>query len=1162
MTIRIYNVIVFCLIFGSTLAAQTRIKFERVAPFEQEFIIPSDSVGIVFQLPDSFIIAETDSVWLDSTLLSKQTDYLADLIPGRLIFKKTLEPGKQVRIKYHFFPVKLRPLYFHQWLTQLPTPNDSLEENITVIERFQAPAQDVPLIAGSELQKSGSIVRGISVGSNQGLKLDSGLRMQLSGRIANKVDVIAALTDQNTPIQPEGNTQTLQEIDKVYVQIKSDYFQATLGDYQMNYENGEFGRYSRKLQGVMGTLTLKNTAVTLSGAISKGQYTSNQFMGREGNQGPYQLKGEQGQTDIIVIAGTEKVWIDGELMTRGETNDYIIEYGNGQITFTRNRLITEESRITVDFQYSDQKFRRNLYTGRVTTGFFENKINLTTSIIHEADDKSNPLDFTLSESNLNQLQQAGDKMDSAYVSSATLVGENRGAYVRVDSGTVTFYRYVGEGKGPYRVNFSFVGYGNGDYQLKGFGNYRYVGPAKGSYLPKVLLYPARRHDLVHLNLQASPFSWFSLNNEFALSNLDQNTYSAIDDADNQGFAYKFQLTLNPQPLPKIGRFKFNGRFRYVNPRFQSIDRTTEVEYNRRWDLGTNQTIQEQVTELNGVYQPLQHLEFQSTVGNISKGNRFQSQRYDFASQLTVPRWPMGRFRRESISSHDQLRERRGEWLRQRGNLSYQFWKLLPGLGFEQEIKKDLFADTSYSTGFRFDEFTGKLAINPGAKINFLTSVSQREDKQWDGLVFQPQSVALTQQYQLELAQIKALSAAVNYTHRDKRYQNQANDKKTDLAELRVNFNPFRRAIHSSWHYQISNTQTTRRERQYLEVPAGEGNYRYDADLKEFVPDPLGKYEIRVVNTNIFIPVIDLRTSLNLKINFNTLFGRQSPPARPVKSASKNTSKPLEAFNFLDLVKMIPWRKMLTNLSSESMLRIEEKTKEDAVWEIYRLNLDRFQSDSTIYGTLFFRQYLYYGKNNRAFSLRLHFEQDRTTNRQYIEGGETRLHIERSLQVTTNLSERVSAQLRLQNQRKRRLFSIPGRENRDIKSQEFTADFSFRPSARLELALKGRLTRDVDEYPETPTTAALTSLTPRLNYAFRSKGRLSAQFEWSQVKASRDFLPYEMVNGNAVGLSQRWQVSFNYRISKNVQGSLNYNGRNEERRGGLIHIGRAEVRAFF
>ncbi|MFQ5422259.1 MAG: hypothetical protein ACE5EY_18080, partial [Anaerolineae bacterium] len=180
----------------------------------------------------------------------------------------------------------------------------------------------------SRLRKSGSIVRGVSVGSNQNLQVDSGLRLQISGKLTKDVEVVASLTDQNTPIQPEGNTQTLREIDKVFVQVKSPKLLATLGDYTLNLAGGRFTSYERKLEGVMAQGDFDRLAFKVSAAVSRGQFQTNQFLGQEGKQGPYQLTAENGNINILVLAGTEKVWIDGERMTRGENRDYTIEYGN------------------------------------------------------------------------------------------------------------------------------------------------------------------------------------------------------------------------------------------------------------------------------------------------------------------------------------------------------------------------------------------------------------------------------------------------------------------------------------------------------------------------------------------------------------------------------------------------------------------------------------------------------------------------------------------------------------------------------------------------------------------------------------------------------------------------------------------------------------------
>ena len=48
---------------------------------------------------------------------------------------------------------------------------------------------------GRGLQKSGSIIRGFTVGTNRDASLSSGLRLQLSGELADDVHVVAALSD-------------------------------------------------------------------------------------------------------------------------------------------------------------------------------------------------------------------------------------------------------------------------------------------------------------------------------------------------------------------------------------------------------------------------------------------------------------------------------------------------------------------------------------------------------------------------------------------------------------------------------------------------------------------------------------------------------------------------------------------------------------------------------------------------------------------------------------------------------------------------------------------------------------------------------------------------------------------------------------------------------
>ena len=230
--------------------------------------------------------------------------YILDYQTGMLVLDDSLSAGVVIA-QYLTLPFEVAPFYQRRQARTLESVTDTsrIVQQLEELSRQEQATRPDPF-GNSKVQRSGSITRGIVAGNNRDITLESGLRMQLSGEIVQGVQVQAVLTDENTPIQPEGTTQRLNEFDRVFIELATRQGTVQLGDFDLNFQNAEFAQFSRKLQGIRafgayspGSIATPNPVLSLdvAGATARGIFRTQEIEPIDGVQGPYRLQGESGE---------------------------------------------------------------------------------------------------------------------------------------------------------------------------------------------------------------------------------------------------------------------------------------------------------------------------------------------------------------------------------------------------------------------------------------------------------------------------------------------------------------------------------------------------------------------------------------------------------------------------------------------------------------------------------------------------------------------------------------------------------------------------------------------------------------------------------------------------------------------------------------------------
>ena len=534
---------------------------------------------------NSFSIRKKDNTIIDSTF------YSVDFARATLTFKKPIETDSII-INYLNFPEFLTKTY-KQLDDNIIVENNDQNQTLYTLSQ---PNTNNDFIPFDGLTTSGSISRGVTVGNNQNSVLNSELDLQITGKLNDKVSLKASIQDANIPLQESGYSQRLDEFDQVFIELFSDNWNIRAGDIDLVNADSYFANFSKRVQGLNLKLKLgeddTQTNLFAAGAIVRGQFTTSQFIAQEGNQGPYKLQGPNGELFVLIVSGSETVYVNGIPAKRGEDQDYIIDYNAGEIIFNATFPITSEMRITVDYQFSDRNYSRFVAFGG--GNYSSEKFKLGVSVYSENDAKNQPLQQNLSEEQVQILADAGDDRTQMVAPSEVReeLNDNRILYKKELIGSVEAFVFSNDPNDElYRVTFTLVGANQGDYALSNINAinniYEFVGANQGSYAPVVQLVAPIKLQIAVVNGSYKPSEKTKISFEASGSKNDLNLFSNSDDNNNDGFAGKININQTLVKKDSLWNMDVYIDSDYISAEYRNIEGLYNPEFNRDWNLDLN-----------------------------------------------------------------------------------------------------------------------------------------------------------------------------------------------------------------------------------------------------------------------------------------------------------------------------------------------------------------------------------------------------------------------------------------------------------------------------------------------------------------------------------------------------------------------------------------------
>ncbi len=1143
------RLILFSLLIITALPVTAQLSNLRSKKIATNNFIKVDSLSIV---PNTFFVEGFDTSF-----------YMLDWVNATLVFKKKL-PVDSVQIIYRVFNQKLNAVAKRY-------SYDSIKNNFIAVAPPVSNKPGESFLDFGKLNYNGSFGRSISVGNTQDAVFNSQLNLQLSGYIGDSIQLNAAITDNNIPIQPDGTTQQLNEFDKVLLQFSKKNWELNLGDIDLRQDETYFLKFYKRLQGLSYqqqyniTPNIKGNTL-LSGAIAKGKFARNVFDGQEGNQGPYKLQGNNNELFFIVLAGTEKVFLNGVQVQRGDDQDYIINYNTAEIVFTPKQMITKDTRIQVEFEYADRNYLNSMLY--INNDFqFGKRFTVNVSAYSNADAKNSPIDQTLDTRQKQFLADLGDSIQNAYypISGIDTFSTNKILYKRIDTiysgGHDSIFVYsTNPDSAKYNLNFIEVGANKGNYvPLFNAANgnvYQWTAPVngvpQGNFEAATFLVTPKTQQVV-----STGFTWqvddkTLLKTEFAFSNYDVNTFSTKDKQNDKGYASKIDITrtMNFKTKNKTLQLNTNADYEWVDKNFQPVERLRSPEFTRDWGLPI-------LTEAATEQLPSVTLELKDDKANdllyrfssYIRSDNFTGIRNEISNHQTISNFELT----DGISlTNSATPTDKGFFLRPNIDIHKTFTSLnnyTAGASYylEHNEQRNNFADTVTPLSYAFETITAYIKSDEQKANHWSFNYFTRQDElpSYKSLVQTDRSHNYN--FQAELYQNKHHQFRIDATYRQLYVYNtqliQQTPDNSLLGRAEYAVNEWKGFLTGNVLYETGSGQEQKRSFSYAEVPAGTGQYAW-IDYNNDGIQQLNEFELAAFADEAKFIRIYIPTNEYIKANYNQF----------------NYAITLNPRVFLKTTDASSVNKFITRFVLQSSLQIYKKEQSNGAPAYLPLkgninDTTLINLNHTFSNTLSFNRY------SSAWGIDL--GNITTYNKSLLTYGfETTQQNFWSLKARANINKNYT--LQFEQKYIKNSLTTPSFANRNyaITTWSSTPRFIYISGTTFRVETYYQYQLKKNEITFGGEKAVFNSFNVDAKYNTVSNTSLMAGFQFSNINfkgVDNTTVSYIMLEGLLPGQNLLWNISLTKRIINNLEINIEYEGRKPAGTR-IINTGTASIRA--